>query len=120
MFKTLFLGILNFFFSKQFGKEYFIALRLTDKVLRNHLIKRLEECKFNIKEKDYKIVVRNDKSSEWLPDSSLSNNLKAIARRVNYMGKPIETEITIDSEKYLLLGIKSTKIRGYSFYALYP
>ena len=102
------------------GKEFYLVLRMTDTVLREYLNKRLKKCETNPKEKNFKILARNDKNGEWFPDESLSNDLKTVARRLNFMGRPIETQITINSKTYLLLAIKSLKIRGYSFYALYP
>ena len=110
----------NLLDSKEFGKEYYLVMRISNKVLREHLINRLEQCKTNLKERDFMIFACNDKSGEYFPNNSLSNNLKDISRRVNYMGKPIESEIYIQNKKYLILGLKSAKIRGYSFYALYP
>ena len=106
--------------SEKYGKEYFFILRKTDIVLRDHLQKRLKKSQNIPKEKEFIILVCNDKNEEWFPDRSLANSLKDISRRVNYMGKPIETEIDINSKHYLLLAMKSEKIRGYSFYALYP
>ena len=106
--------------SQKYGDEYFFILRITDRVLHEHLRERVEKCKTNPKEKEYKIVVCNDKNGEWFPDNSLEAKLKTVTRRVNYVGKPIETEIEIGSERYLLVAIKSGKLRGYSFYALYP
>ena len=106
--------------SEQYGKEYFFILRKTDIVLRDHLKKRIEKAQTNPKEKDFIIFVCNDKKEEWFPNYSIANNLKDISRRINYMGKPIEKEITIKSKRYLLLGLKSERLRGYSFYALYP
>ena len=106
--------------SQKYGDEYFFILRITDRVLREHLRERVEKCKTNPKEREYKIVVCNDKNGDWFPDNSLEAKLKTVTRRVNYIGKPIETEIEIDSERYLLVAIKSGKLRGYSFYALYP
>ena len=104
----------------QYGNEYYFVLRVTDNVLRDHLRKRLEECKNNPKERDYKIFACNDKKSEWFPDNSIASSLKDVTRRLNFMGKPIETEINIKSKKYLLLGLKSGKLTGYNLYALYP
>ncbi len=106
--------------SQKYGDEYFFILRMTDRVLREHLRERVQKCKTNPKEREYKILVCNDKSGEWYPDNSLESKLKTVTRRVNYIGKPIETEIEINSERYLLVAIKSGKLRGYSFYALYP
>ncbi len=106
--------------SQQYGNEYFFILRVIDNVLREHLRQRLEDCKKNPKEREYIIVACNDKNGEWFPNNSLSKDLKAISRRLNYMGKPIETEISVNSKRYLLLGIKSWKLNGYTFYALYP
>lgn len=107
--------------SIKYGKEYFMIIRSTDKVLREYLKKRLEKSKKLVKERDFIIIARNDRTGEWFPNNCLlADNLKSITRRVNYMGKPIETEILLDSNKYLLLGLKSAKLRGYSFYALYP
>ena len=106
--------------SVKYGDEFFFILRITDRVLREHLRERMQKCKTNPKEREYKIVACNDKNGEWFPDNSLKAKLKSVSRRVNYIGKPIETEIEIDSERYLLAAIKSGKLRGYSFYALYP
>lgn len=106
--------------SARYGNEYFLILRATDKVLRNHLKSRLLESKNNPKEKDYLIVACNNKNGEWFPDYNLARYLKTTSKRVVYMGKPIESEIYINSKRYLLLGLNSNKIRGYSFYALYP
>ena len=106
--------------STKYGQEYFFILRTTDKVLREHLRKRILECKTNAKEKDYIIVACNNKNNEWFPNKSLSGRLKSFSKRVVYMNRPIESEITIDSKSYLLLGLNSRQIRGYSFYALYP
>ena len=106
--------------SEKYGKEYFFILKKTDIVLRDHLQKRLKKCLTNPKEKDFIIFVCNDNNEEWFPNISLANSVKDISRRINYMGKPIETEIDFNSKHYLLLGMKSEKIRGYSFYALYP
>ncbi len=100
--------------------EFWLILRRTDKVIREHMFERLKEAKTNAKERDFTIFVCNNKNGEWFPDNSLENNLKAIARRINYMGKPIETDIFINSKHYLLLGIKANRLRGYSLYALYP
>lgn len=100
--------------------EFFLAMRATDKVLREHLRQRLIECKTNPKEKNYIIVAYNNKTGELFPSNAFYNALKTFARRVEYMGKPIENEIELDSKKLLLLGLKSTKLRGYSFYAFYP
>ncbi len=110
----------DFSYSEKYGKEYFFILKKTDNVLRDHLQKRLKKCQINPKEKDFIIYVCNDKNEEWFPNNSIANALKDVSRRINYMGRPIETEININSKHYLLLGLKSEKIRGYSFYALYP
>ena len=123
--QSIMLGPLEFYIYWCFddtdkGKEYYLVLRMADKVLREHLLKRLKKCKTNPKEKNYYILARNNKNGEWFPDDSLSSELSAAARRLNFMGKPIETQIEINSKTYLLLAIKSLKIRGYSFYALYP
>ncbi len=104
----------------EYGDEYFFILRMTDNVLREHLQERLKKCEINPIERNYKIIVCNDKNGEWFPNNSLRSELKTVSRRVNYTEKPIETEITINSERYLLMAIKSGKLRGYSFYALYP
>ncbi len=106
--------------SAKYGTEYFLILRATDKVLRNQLKNRLLECKTNPKEKDYLIVACNNRNGEWFPDNSLARNLKSTSKRIVYMGKPIESEIYVNSKRYLLLALNSNKIRGYSFYALYP
>ncbi len=106
--------------SQKYGDEYFFILRMTDSVLREHLRERVLKCKTNPKEREYKIVVCNDKNGEWFPDNSLEAKLKTVTRRVNYVGKPIETEIELNSERYLLVAVKSGKLRGYSLYALYP
>ncbi len=102
------------------GTEFYLVLKMTDTVLREYLQKRLKKGETNPKEKNFEILARNDKNGEWFHDNSISDDLKAISRRLNYMGRPIETQITINSKTYLLLAIKSLKIRGYSFYALYP
>ena len=106
--------------SEKYGQEYYFIMRRTDRVLRNFIPQRLKACKTNIKEREYKIFACNNERNEWFPNKSYSKALKTISRRINYTGKPIETEIDINSEHYLLLGIKSDKLRGYSFYALYP
>ncbi len=106
--------------TSQNGQEYFFVLRATDVLLREHLKKRLLECKNNPKERDFQIFVCSNKNGEWFPDNSLESQLKTISNRIKYMGKPIETEIDINSKRYLLLGLKSSKLRGYSFFALYP
>ena len=104
----------------EYGKEFYLILRNADKVLRKYLIERLNKCKTNLREKEYLITVCNNKSEEWFPDNSLSKHLKTIARRISFMGEPIETKITINSKSYLLLAIRGIKLNGYSFYALYP
>lgn len=101
-------------------KQFYFVLKTVDKVLREQLRKRLAESKNNLKERDYIILACNNKNGEWFPDASFARPLKAISRRVAYMGKPIESEIIINSKPYLLLGLNSGHIRGYSFYALYP
>ena len=106
--------------SQKYGEEYFFILRMTDSVLREHLKERLEKCKTNPKEREYRIIVCNEKNGEWFPDNSLQDKLKTVSRRVNYTGKHIETEIEINNERYFLIAVKSGKLRGYSFYALYP
>ena len=102
------------------GTEFFLALRMTDNALRDYLLKRLKLCETNPKEKNFQILVHNDRNGEWISSYSYTNELKAITRRLKFMGKPIETQIDINSKKYLLLAIKSFKIKGYSYYALYP
>lgn len=99
---------------------YYLILRSTDRVLREHLKKRLLECRNNPKERDFQIFVCNNKNGEWFPNNSLETDLKKISNRIKFMGKPIETEIVVNSKRHLLLGLKSSKIRGYSFFALYP
>ena len=110
----------DFSYSEKYGKEYFFILKKTDNVLREHLQQRLKKCKTNPKERDYIIFVSQDNKDEWFPNKSISNAIKDVSRRIKYMGKPIEKEIYFNSKRYLLLGLKSEKIRGYSFYALYP
>lgn len=100
--------------------EYVFILRLTDKVLKEYLTKRLLECKNNPKEKDYLIFACNDKNSEWFPDNSLTSLLKVPARRIQSMERNIETHLNIGNKHYLLTAVKSKKLRGYSFYAIYP
>ena len=106
--------------SQQYGLEYYLALRLTDNTLRDYLKKRLEKCKTDPKEKDYFIFICNDKKEEWFPNNALSKDLKPFSRRISFIGKPIESEITLNSNRYLLLVQKSIKLNGYSFYILYP
>ena len=110
----------NYAESAEHGKEYFFILRSMDKVLRNHLKKRLLECKTNSKERNYFIIGCNNKINEWFPDNDLENQLKANSKRVFVTGKPIETHITIGSKVYLLLGLRCYKLKGYSLFALYP
>lgn len=100
--------------------EFYLIMRMKDKVLHELLYKRMMQCKTNPKEKNYIILIHNDNKDEWIPDNSLSKDLKSINRRLNYMGKPIETQISINSKPYLLLAVKSFRIKDYSFYALYP
>ena len=100
--------------------EYVFILRQTGKVLREYLRKRLTECKSNPKEKDYLIAACNDRNGEWFPDNSLASLLKVPARRIQSMERNIETHIKLGTKHYLLTAIKSKKLRGYSFYALYP
>lgn len=106
--------------NKQNETEYVFILRLTDKVLRDYLKKRLLECKNNPKEKNYLIFACNDKNGEWFPDNSLASRLKVPARRIQSMERNIETKLNIGDKDYLLTAVKSKKLRGYSFYALYP
>ena len=100
--------------------EFFLIMRMKDKVLHELIYQRLLQCKTNPRENNYKILIHNDKKDEWIPDDSLANDLKSITRRLNYMGKPIETQIIINSKTYLLFALKSFRIKDYSFYALYP
>lgn len=100
--------------------EYVYILQMTHNVLRKYLQKRLEMCKNNLRENKFQIFARYDKKEEWFPNNLFKSKLKTIARRVNYVGKPIEDEINIEGKKYLLLGLKSNKLRGYSFYTIYP
>ena len=100
--------------------EYFMAMRSTDKVLRESLMKRIKETATRPRERAYRIIARNDRNGMWFPDSSLSKPLKEFSRRVDFAARPLETEIDIDSKHYLILGMKSKKLRGYSFFALYP
>lgn len=100
--------------------EFYLIMRMKERVLKELLYKRLKECKTKLKEKNYIILAHNDKKEEWIPDNSLANDLKAVSRRMNFIGKPIETQILVDSKPYLLFAIKSFKLRDYSFYALYP
>ena len=99
---------------------FIIMMSMKEKVLHELLYKRLIKCKTNPKEKNYLIFIHNDNKDEWIPDNSLENELKSVNRRLNYIGKPIESQIIINSKPYLLFAIKSFRIRGYSFYALYP
>ena len=100
--------------------EFYLIMRMKDKVLHELLYKRLIQCKTNPKEKNYHIMIHNDKTDEWIPDSLFAKDLKSFNRRLNYTGKPIESQIIIDSKPYLLFAIKSFRIGDYSFYALYP
>ena len=100
--------------------EFVFTMRMKDKVLYELLYKRMKQCKINLKENKYIILARNDKNGEWIPNDYLSKELKSISRRLNVMGKPIETQIDINSKSYLLMATKSQKLKGYSFYALYP
>ena len=100
--------------------EFTLIMKMKDKVLHELLYKRLMQCKTNPKEQNYKIFIHNDHKGEWIPDDSLAKDLKAVNRRLKYMGKHLESQIMIDSKPYLLLAIKSQRILGYSFYALYP
>ena len=106
--------------SEKYGREFFLVVRMTDYVLREHLRIRLEKSKNIPKEKNFIIAVRNDRNGEWFPNHSFEKTLKTFSRRVNSMGKPIETDIVMNSEHYLLLGLKSSNLRGYSLYAFYP
>lgn len=100
--------------------EFILIMRMKEKVLHELLHKRIEQCKTNPKEKNYIILARNDNNGEWIPNNNISNELKDVSRRLNFMGKPIESQIVIDSKFYLLMATKSFKVKGYSFYALYP
>ena len=108
------------FFNINNRTEFFLIMRMKDKVLHELIYKRLLQCKTNPKEKNYMILIHNDKNDEWIPDNSLEKELKTVTRRLNYMGKPIETQIIVNSKPYLLFALKSFRIKDYSFYALYP
>ena len=110
----------NYAESKEYGKEYYFIIRSMDKVLRNHVHKRLLECKNNSVERNYLIYAYNNKTNEWFPNNSLEEPLKAFSKRLYATGKPKETHIEIGSTRYLLFGVRSFKLNGYSFYALYP
>lgn len=101
-------------------KDYFFVLRKTTSILNDYIKKRLEECKDRPKEKKYKIFACCNKSEKWLPDNYLGDRLNIFSRRINLVGKPVESEIIINNKPYLLLGLKSGKLKDYSFYALYP
>ena len=106
--------------TEKYGDEYFFIFRNYNKVMHDHLQQRLEQCKTNPIEKDYLIYAFNNRKEEWFPNNSFEANLKSYSKRIKYMGKPIETEININSKDYLLVGITGGKLRGYSLYALYP
>ena len=110
----------NYAESKEYEKEYYFIIRSMDKVLRNRLQKRLQECKTNSIERNYLIYAFNNNTNEWFPDNSLEEPLKAFSKRLYLTGKPKETHIEIGSTRYLLFGVRSFKLNGYSFYALYP
>ena len=110
----------NYAESEKYGKEYFFILRSRDKVLREHLQKRLLECKTNPIERNYLIYAYNNKKNEWFPDNSLEQSLKSFSPRLFVAGKPKETHITIGSKCYLLLGVSCFKLNGYTLFALYP
>ena len=101
-------------------KEYLVILRQTNSILPKILKKRLDNCKYNPIENKYKIYACYNKNNNWFPDNYIGNKLNTISRRIINTGKPVETEINLNSKRYILIGIKSGKLKDYSFYALYP
>jgi hypothetical protein len=110
----------NYAESSKYGKEYFLIIRSMDKVLQEHLHKRLMKCKTNPLERNFLIYAYNNKTNEWFPDNSLEQPLKAFSKRLYFTGKPKESHIEIGSKLYLLFGVRGFKLNDYSFYALYP
>ena len=102
-------------------KFYVFIVQSASILLKKRVEAELKKRYLNRGEDPFLVVARNNSSGEWFPARPVNDpDLKHFAERLQFSDKPIDAELAVRGEKYLVTGQRGKNASEYSFFSFYP
>lgn len=102
-------------------KLYVFVVQSASVLLKKMIRSRLREIHRQGADRPYLTLACHNSSGEWFPGRPVkSRELKKFAERLRFSDKPLDAEIELNGEKWLITGQKGKYAGDYSFFSFYP
>ncbi|GAB4270645.1 MAG: hypothetical protein Kow0029_07590 [Candidatus Rifleibacteriota bacterium] len=102
-------------------KLYLLVVQSASVILKKLVRQTFRDLFIKKSYSPYLVVARHNTSGRWFPAKLVHNmDLKKFSERLVFSDKPLDTEIELNGERYVLTGQKGKYTSDYCFFSFYP